>query len=336
MSPTEGVVHVTTPDDLDLERRQLETQKLAAEVGKLHADTTAIRSAQSRRGQSLEWLKALAGLSAAITAIVALLGLWTSVARWQDESEQMRRSKEQEQVARAFDNLSADSPSRRLAGVASVRSYLATSNADQQQLILEVVISILAVEKEAIVRDSILGLIRELSPDSMNAAPLSKGLEALVRSSRTIVARDELATTRMIYVSRPPKRDTSEAIAQSVGEAITHMLRKGIRQKDLSFIYCVKCDFTGIDLSGVDFSNSILNLADFENARLVGANFDGADLADTRFVNANLQGAALTHREEQRNDRFRLTYVERLFTRERDPTGGANSLYMVQTSIAPT
>lgn len=305
-------------DDLELKKLDLETQKLEYELGKIRVETDGMRSTQSARGQVLEWFKAFAGLGAAITAVVALFGLWLSVARWQDESEQIRKGKEQEQLSKAFDSLSADSPAKRLSGVASVRSFFATSSPQQQQQILEVVISILAIEKESLVRDSILAMIRGLDANNSSADALAKGLSALTRASRTLVITEDLRNTRMEHPLRPPKSQTGEAIAKAIGESISDMLRNGVRVKDLSAIYCVKCDFSGLDLSGFDFSNSILFLSNFENAKLVESNFDAADLEYTRFENSDLQRAKLTHLEDPRPGGFRLSYVERLFNRARD------------------
>lgn len=179
-------------------------------------------------------------------------------------------------------------------------------------------ISVLALEKESVVRDSILAMIRGIELKKASPEAMLNCLNALVRASRTLVGREDLRNARMEHPLRPPKSDQAEAIARPIGEAISDLLRVGIRSRDLSGTYCVKCDLSGMDLAGTDFSNAILYLSNFEGSKLAGANFDAADVEHTRFANSDLEDAKLTHLDDRRPGAFQPSYVDRIFNRSRD------------------
>jgi uncharacterized protein YjbI with pentapeptide repeats len=119
----------------------------------------------------------------------------------------------------------------------------------------------------------------------------------LIDASRTRVLIGDLKQSRMTEPLQPPRPDSDEAIAKSIGAAIISMLHLGARSKDMSDIYCARCDFAGLDLSRTKLSNSILFLADFKDSTLVEADFDGADLDSAKFISADLRGALLTQRD---------------------------------------
>lgn len=303
-----------TKEELEASKHALETEKLEREIAKLKSETAAIDKQQSMWGQAIEWAKALAGVAAVVTVIVALFSLRFSASRWQDELEQSRQVKAQEQIAKAFENLSTESVAKRLSGLASVRAFLTERNDLHHRLILDVSVSLLAVEKERQVRDSMVSMLKGLDTSIVSKRALDSALIVLVDASRTLVNRENLYLNRYIF-SRSLPPNSNEAIAKSVGDAIVTLLRLGGQARDLSGIYCVQCDFTNLVLPQINFSNSILYLSDFSNATLSDANFNGADLEHTNFRTADLQGATLTLTKDQIRGHYLPSYVSGIFRR---------------------
>jgi len=71
----------------------------------------------------------------------------------------------------------------------------------------------------------------------------------------------------------------------SPGEIID-MYKKG--ERDFSNVECTGNDFIGIDLSGINFSNSKLEYSGFEESNLTGANFTNCNLQWSSFRHSNL------------------------------------------------
>ena len=105
---------------------------------------------------------------------------------------------------------------------------------------------------------------------------------------------------------------------RATASALTALIKNGARAKNLSGVYCVRCDFSGkiwdmtnpdfskvadfahadptktLDLSGADFHGAILRNANFLGVNLRETSFDGADLTSTNFAGADLSNAKLT------------------------------------------
>jgi uncharacterized protein YjbI with pentapeptide repeats len=64
---------------------------------------------------------------------------------------------------------------------------------------------------------------------------------------------------------------------------------------DFSNIDLYRVNFTGANLSNCIFSNADLTETKFIGSNLSNANFDGAKLTDTKFSRANLSGAVFTN-----------------------------------------
>lgn len=88
-----------------------------------------------------------------------------------------------------------------------------------------------------------------------------------------------------------PSQPEQAAKAKSVGDAIAALIRQGVTERDLSGIFCFKCDFKNAELSKVKFDHSVLSFADFSGARLDGASFTEALLESTKFISASLRDA---------------------------------------------
>jgi uncharacterized protein YjbI with pentapeptide repeats len=296
-----------------------EKNKTQFEIEKLKAETADILYRHSAQGKRIEWLKALAGFGAAISGIVALIGLFVSIWRWQDELNLNINTKTQEQITKAFDNLSDQNIAKRLSGVASLRSLLSEKNAARQKLIIDTSIGMLSIEKEEVVRDAIIWFYKSFSLDFINKETLEHTLYTLVNTNRGLVKKNRLYFWRIDSDPRETlKSDSEEAIAMSVGEAITTLLHIGVRNADISGIYCVKCDFSGIDLPNVNLSKSILFMSNFSNSNLMHSNFNNADLEGTNFRRANLQFAKITSINDEAQTRDGdLNYVEKAYRRKK-------------------
>jgi len=89
------------------------------------------------------------------------------------------------------------------------------------------------------------------------------------------------------------KKSAAAAIAKVVKTAPAPVDRKKMLEQALDRRICVECDFSGMDLSDVNFKESFLERCDFEGANLQDANFKYADLKGANFRNANLTDAYL-------------------------------------------
>lgn len=241
------------------EATELERELLKRQIDKTIAETDALRSQQSKAARFLEWLKAVAGMGAVVASIVAVLGLWFSVSRWQDDLRQSRELRAQEQVSRAFDNLASTNTSSRLASLASLRPFLIDGDEARSRLILDVLVSQLSVEQGSIVRDAIVAVLLSssesgaLSPDTLDHV-----LQRLIEANRALVIGESLyGRTRSQGATT-----ASEAPAESIGHVIASLIRSRNGPLNLSDVYCARCDFSNLELSGIDLSGSILHGAD--------------------------------------------------------------------------
>jgi hypothetical protein len=76
---------------------------------------------------------------------------------------------------------------------------------------------------------------------------------------------------------------------------IVNYLKKGgfeFSGCDFRFLPQMRLDFSGCNLSGVNFEGAILGGANFFNANCTGAIFDGANLKEANFEQANIKGAS--------------------------------------------
>jgi len=64
----------------------------------------------------------------------------------------------------------------------------------------------------------------------------------------------------------------------------------------------LRCDLSGLDLSGVDFSGGDLIECGFEGSNLTGARFENATLTGSRFADSLLNTASFTGAELSRSD----------------------------------
>jgi len=169
---------------------------------------------------------------------------------------------------------------------------------------------VLSHEKESSVRNAIVQLLAELDTNIVKKEILEKAQSILINSSKYHLETGELYDKRINNKFGIPAPESHEGIARDIATGILELLKKGIKTTNMSNIFCVKCDFSGLDLQGVNFEDAILTWANFSNCNLKGANFDGADLEDTKFIRADLASVFFTY-DEDKHPGYRDHYVER-------------------------
>jgi len=276
---------------------------------KLNAEVRVLELQLSRWGRGIDAFKALAGVSAVVGAVVAIVAMLVSAHQWQESQDRDRQTRVEERLDKTLERLGDPAPTKRLSAVVSLRSFLTREGARHHEQVLTSLTNLLALEPEPMVGSAVVAMLTSVEPGSFAPGVLEASLGSLAKVSRALVAQGNLLN-RDALQNRPAD---IVARAQSVAAAIAAMVRLGVRITDLSGIYCVGCKFGGVSLNGVRFNNADLYLADFSNAGLQGASFDGADLEGSRFVAADLRQARLTHSTIDRLDRTEETYVTRRF-----------------------
>ncbi len=287
-------------------------RKERVEILKLIEETKALRQQSSKSTRITERLKAIAGMAVVITALVTLVGMFSSIWRYQSEETLKRRTQQLSELNHSIELLADQNTAKKLAGIASLESFLRSNEVSNQGQILTVMGNILAVEDNKIVRDAITDSFKALDFETMDPSVKYEFLKHLVSLSNSIVQEGNLHLKR---TDRPNHFEGKEAKAHSISNAIITFLRHTDKFTELSGIYCVKCDFSNFNIENANFTNSILYLSDFSNSVLIGANFDGADIENTRFVRADLRDSKFTIYDDPRPGHNRITYVNNSFKR---------------------
>jgi uncharacterized protein YjbI with pentapeptide repeats len=269
------------------------------------------------------WLNLIPMLTIAGVVVTLFLGLL--------QINEGRRSRDDERFDKAVTRLGGLTASERLAGVAGLGLYLEPREKAQHRPALHFLINALAVEPDPTVRGELLDTLSRLTPTVISQDDLNDALERLRDRNRSLYSRQrDIFFAKLIHqtarATDPGNDETSlgqtsaddMASLRATAMAIAAMVRNGARTKDLSYIYCVACDFTGktwdlmdpnfskvadfahwgaketLELSGTDFDGAILKHSNFIGADLHDASFDGADLIQVNFAGADLSGAKLT------------------------------------------
>ena len=289
------------------------SRKERVELQKLLAETRLLRLQLTPRHQVIDLLKAVAGFAGVITAFVALAGFLFSFWQYQNRLNMEREARIAEQLNRNIALLSEASAAKQLAGIAALTPLLDGQDSRSRNRVLSVFARILAVEEKPVVRDAIVSSFSSLDSTQLDRSELTDSLDALIVANRSLVIEGDLREKRRRHPRQELKLSGIEARAASLAEAIAELLRFGVKRLDLSGIYCVTCDFSGLDLSGTNFDNSVLYLANFASSTLDGSSFDGADVEHTSFQSASLKAVKLTLKEDQRPGKGRSSYISRLF-----------------------
>jgi uncharacterized protein YjbI with pentapeptide repeats len=266
-----------------------------------------------------------------ITAVIALAGIIWTVYSGSRQLDDARQSRDDDRFDKAITRLAGSTAAERLSGVAGLGLYLEPQQKLRHRPTLRFLVSALAGEPDPTVRGQLLDTLSSLRTPQISQADLNDALDRLRDRNRDLYAQLQAGFLEKLRRdgSKLPESDYDEthilpnsesqlAPLRATALAITTLIRHGARTKDLSGIYCVGCDFTGIDweminpdfakvadfahtdaalvldLSGTNFDRAILKRANFVGVNLRGSSFDGADLLNTNFSGADLSGAKLT------------------------------------------
>lgn len=285
-------------------------RKQEIELEKLELEKQELEFRQSRRSRKLEEFKSYAGFSAFITGIVAIVTIGFSVFKWSSEIEQNRNIRVEERLDKTVLNLGSDSAQLRLGSVINLRTFLDKKHEKYHHQVLLSVANILGNEKESSVRSAMIQILSEIDTNIVNNEILEKTLETLIDYSKFHLETGELYRKRINNEFANPAPDSQESIARDISKGILALFRKGIKTKNMSSIFCVKCDFSDLDLEGVSFEDAVLSWSNFSNSNLKNTNFDGADIGQTKFINADLSNSLLTF-NEFKYPGYRFHYVEK-------------------------
>jgi uncharacterized protein YjbI with pentapeptide repeats len=227
--------------------------------------------------------------------MVALVGLYLSSSHWLEDSLQTRISRDLDRMQRSFQQLGQQSPHERLAGVLGLSSFLSSQTQEHRSQVLVGLSNALAIEESESVRRAIVSSFQNIDTQVVSQSELDGTVLSLAQVSRGLMTEGDLWLKRSSNPFNPPRDGSPEARARAVADATVILLRKGAHPKNLSNTYLAACSFAGLDLSGVDFDDSIVAWSDFSRATLVAASFDGADLDSTNFEQADLRKAHLTN-----------------------------------------
>src|SRR6266850_1928353 len=258
----------------------LEQREAEARIAKLEVEKQVLSFQLSRKYERRELLRTLAGLGGLLAAVVAIATFVFSAWRWQQESYDTRQLKIEERFDRALESLGKDSSSSRLGGVVSLKSFLTQDNKERHARVLLSLSHALALERDPIVRDATVEVFAGIDSQIVEKTVLNEALNSLIGLNRAFYREANLNRDR-VASNTYPKIDSIEALAQSNSVAIVALLRKGARVQDLSRIYCVRCDFSKMDLKSTTFEDLILESADFRAAILTDSSFNRADLENT-------------------------------------------------------
>ena len=215
-------------------------RKQQVELQKLIAETRLLRHQFSVGARFVEWLKAIAGMAGVLTAIIALVGLYVSISRFQAEDETTRKTQQQEQLNRSIALLADDNKAKQLAGISTLESFIRSDDPIIHKQILSVLANILAVEENKIVRDAILSSFRNMELEGFDHNVLAGVLSQFAASSASLVVEGKLKRERKGNRFGWLSPDSVEARAMSVSDALVLFLRTGVEFTELSGIYCAR------------------------------------------------------------------------------------------------
>jgi uncharacterized protein YjbI with pentapeptide repeats len=302
--------------DLVRRKAELERDKVALELTKLASDR--------RRDRWVEPLKAIAGLSSILLALVAVGSLWVSLetarqAAAKAEAEAQRA--ERELVSSLIRDLGAEQRSVRATSAWRLGAYM--NHPKFESIVIGSLSATVALEEQGEVQDAMLLALQPLRPlaqlqllgtRSQLEGEIVRLLSNLDAKTRVLTDADEARVQNkqqaLIKITLTLAGSSSCAAAPCVPnfDSITALRRARFfnfrgRLKGATFqrAAVTEADFFGLDLTGARFDGALVEAASFIKAELVDARFDGANMRlidhvarpipRTEFRNANLKGA---------------------------------------------
>ena len=247
----------------------------------------------------MERLKAIAGISGVLAALIALAGLFVSSRQWVKNTELAREQRVEERLDGLFEALSAESPATRFAAIGSLRAFIEdTESRRHVSSIFAAIVSVIAIDESPQVRRAAIALVREL-------AARTNDCNAIL--ALTIDANRDLAAEAGLLGKLAPRSDgrqTPAARATDLASVIAILLRRCATTGDLAHLYLANVDFSNMNLSGVSFQRSVLSGSRFVSACAAETRFDDSILDETDFAKADLRRASF---RQTRRDVFSET-----------------------------
>jgi len=288
------------------------------EVDKLKLEIEALKYKRSFVGRAQDVIIAVGPLA----ALFALL--WT-IHVGLLQQEQQRLDAMSGRFERAYAKLGSQLPSERSSGVAQLSSLLHADGGSRDQEMLTALVNQLALDDNPAVSSGILNLFLHLDNQTGKAA-LDSALQNVVHLQNVLVQSSgltpyELSTAwrdeRGRFLATPsydpkgirdpqPVSDSAQLSLENLfalKSALLSLLKAGATSKEMSGIFCSRCDFgqLGVAMSGVSFRNAILNETKWDGLQMEHADFQDAILDRSTFWASNLQHANFNQEEHNQN-----------------------------------
>jgi len=266
---------------------------------KIKQETKNLRYQNSKSNRNWEKLKIVSGASGLIVGLVSLLALMLSFNQWLDSRQQNLEIRLEERLAKITLNLTDTSKQVRMLAVISMGGFLGKNRSEYHEQVLLSLVNLMTSEGDGDVRNAINQVIKGIDSDKVSADLLKLSLKTLIDYSRYYVNAYDLRRNKISNRYLDAAAGSPEGKAHDIGIAVTSLLRKNIDVRDLSGIFCSKCDFSSLDMLSTNFEDAVLSWSDFSHCNLTGSNFDGADIEGAKFVRANLENSNFTYDREK-------------------------------------
>lgn len=283
------------------------------EVKKIIIERKLLELELSPKFQRREDLKVLAGLGGVLAAIVAIGSLLLSFYSSQNQEILNREVRVDTRLDHAFERLASKNDNERLSAVTVLQSFLHDEKYNKNSLILIALTNALAIEDDSMVRSYIVRVLTATEKNLISKKSQNEALSNLIEISRILVIEGKLDRNRRTNPFHlPDETKRIELRAQNIGHSIVGMLKAGAVSKDLSGTYLIQSDFSGMELSGTNFSDAILAFSKFIYTTCRKCNFDGADVENTLFQNSILDNSRFTLIDRPGAGEYRSSYVNNL------------------------
>ena len=274
-------------------------------TAKLRLEVKALQFKHSISGRLLDYLPVVGQLIALAALVWTVNGGIRQQAQVQEEAVEAR-------YERAYSNLGSASPSERGAAITQLSSMLGKNGRIRDEEMLRVLAMQAALDDSPDIRGSIVNIFDTL-PYALDKALVSSTLKFVIQLQRNLRGNGTLNDAQLASLTANDQgkymtirknslnqlttedQDRVDKLA-SLGNAMLALINSGGRLSDMRGIVCIGCDFsrTRADLSGVDFSGSLLGETTWLNMKLNGANFESADLSGANFDGAEMRHAKLS------------------------------------------
>jgi len=305
---------------------QGDKHKLKLEIDKLGLEVDSLRFKHSRLGRAIEILQI-------VGPFVAIIALAWTVYTGILQQEQLRLDAESSRLQQAYARLGGQLSSERSSGVAELSALLGVDDGKRDGEILNALVDALALDSNPEIRSNILSVFEHLK-GKVNKSAVDAALQGAVNHQRVKIRSShlypfELATIRQegrgvfSYFAitedqispsfqRQRTTDNQQAIVESLGDlraVLLDLLKAGGHVKDLSGIFCPRCNFSSLNsnFDNVHFEDAILVDAVWQFAEVNHANFDRALLERADFTGTHLRGTTFG---ENQLDFTRKWFVE--------------------------